>query len=113
VPKRELNCVSFAKPYIAATLNLFTSTAPSLKPCPRASKNVNQCIIDAIEIAKPYLANGNFSKEIRIDPLEPLKMGNLKVDKGVKMEMSNLMLRGLTNFTVQKVRTTFDPFKVS
>ncbi|KAJ2943928.1 hypothetical protein O0L34_g8249 [Tuta absoluta] len=87
--------------------------------CHYSDPHVEECIKRMTEQAKPLLANGIPS--IGIQPLEPLKIPSIRLRQhntpknGFKYDawLSDVMLKGLTNFTFNKLDVYPEELKVT
>jgi len=85
----------------------------AFKSCPKTSPNLAECIKQAIEATRPFLPTGNFGEGFQVDAFEPFYIGNITINKGVKMDMIGLQSTGITNFVIDKIRINPENFKVS
>jgi len=87
--------------------------APSLKSCPRSLPDLSECIREAIELVRPNLATGNFGEGFETDSFDPFLIGDIFVNKGVKIDLLGMQARGIPNFSIDKISINPDDFKVS
>ncbi|KAJ6632997.1 Protein takeout [Pseudolycoriella hygida] len=84
------------------------SKIPSyLKVCHRKDPKLNECVKESIEKLRPKLVSG--IKELLLPSCEPLEIPQVAIKQNagaISMESvySNVMVHGLTNFTLQGVR---------
>ncbi|XP_050309980.1 uncharacterized protein LOC126745968 [Anthonomus grandis grandis] len=82
------------------------SKRPSYFPtCYRNDPKLNQCLLDATETLRPYLAKG--VPELSIPPFEPFKIPQIKLEQGTralnfKAVLDNVVVHGLTNYKFSK-----------
>lgn len=75
---------------------------------PRCSRNdpkLNECLLNATRLVKPYLAGG--VPELKIPPLEPFTIPQIAFEQGTqavnfKASLYNLSATGLTNYEFSK-----------
>lgn len=81
-------------------------TAPSLRVCSRNDPNLSQCIKNAVEHIRPRLASGYFDETFSVPSLEPLKLDNLKINRGNDLNavFSNLLISGPSKFQIEKLK---------
>lgn len=82
-------------------------TASYLKICHRKDPHLNQCVQESIEKLRPKLAQG--IKELLLPSCEPLEIPQIAIKQNagaISMESvySDILVYGLTNFTIQGVR---------
>jgi len=65
---------------------------------------------EAIDAAKPFLMTGDFGGGFQTETLDPLVIGSITAHKGV--EITNLEVRGVSNFVIDKIRANIENFKV-
>lgn len=67
----------------------------------------------SIEIIKPNLKTGDFGNGFKIDPLEPLKIADINIERpGLTVSLTDILVNGATNFKISKLRINTDQFKV-
>lgn len=68
---------------------------------------------ESIEIIRPKLKNGDFGNGFAIDPLEPIRIDDIIIQRnGFNVNLFNLKANGATNFKVEKLRMNVENFKV-
>lgn len=84
----------------------YSFTASSITPrCPVKSQKWGQCIINAIENTKPYLAKGDFGEGFVVPKMEPLYIKRLgMVSHDVNVTISDLIVTGASDFKVTKIK---------
>lgn len=94
-------------------LNNF-STAPSFKICRKDSPDISKCIKDSVEFLRPKLKTGDFGNGFIVDPLEPIKIDDIIINRGdgFYVNLSNLKAIGASNFKLNKLRVSVSPFKI-
>lgn len=88
--------------------------AQSFKLCPRNSPDLAKCVSDSIDILRPTLRSGNFGNGFFVDPLDPIKLDDIIIDRGegFYVNLSNLKATGASNFKITKFRINLDKFRV-
>lgn len=81
--------------------------ADYLKICHRKDPKLNDCIRESIEGLRPKLAAG--IEELLVPPCEPLSIPEISIRQNagaIRMdsEYSNILVSGLTNFTLRSIR---------
>ncbi|KAG4080304.1 hypothetical protein HA402_010796 [Bradysia odoriphaga] len=93
---------------VAHTVPKSQSKIPAyLKICHRKDPNLNECVKESIETLRPQLATG--IKELLLPSCEPLQIPQIAIKQNsgaISMESlySNVLVYGLTNFTLNGVR---------
>ncbi|XP_060517809.1 uncharacterized protein LOC132696792 [Cylas formicarius] len=73
--------------------------------CKRTDPNINQCLVDATEKVKPFLAEGVPS--LKIPPFEPFQIPKIELAQGTrslnfKAVLTNVLAYGLSNYKFTK-----------
>lgn len=81
--------------------------ASFLKICHKSDPKLNDCIRESIEHLRPKLAEG--VAEFMIPPCEPLSIPEIVIQQNagairMESEYSNIIVSGLSNFTLRSVR---------
>nr|CAD7446979.1 unnamed protein product [Timema bartmani] len=89
--------------------------APYLKICSRSDPKLNQCIMESVEILRPYLVTG--IPELDIPSCEPLCVPQIVINQGkgavsVESTYNNIKLYGPTNFALKYVKLDLDNDRV-
>ncbi|KAK9503719.1 hypothetical protein O3M35_010221 [Rhynocoris fuscipes] len=91
------------------TINLVESKKlPDYIPtCKRSDPKFDQCVLNAIEVSRPYLIKG--IPKIRVPALEPLEIPQLDINRDqpnlkVKALLKNIKINGASAFKVTKLR---------
>nr|CAD7595306.1 unnamed protein product [Timema genevievae] len=88
---------------------------PYLKICSRSDPKLNQCIMESVEILRPYLVTG--IPELDIPSCEPLCIPQIVINQGkgavsVESTYNNIKLYGPTNFALKYVKLDLDNDRV-
>lgn len=91
-----------------------TIAASTFKICHKSSPNLAQCVKESIELIRPNLKTGNFGNGFVIDPLEPLKIEDIIIERGNSFHVSltNIKAIGAMNFKINKLRINVDNFRI-
>ena len=86
---------------------LYFYTADYLKICHKSDPKLNDCVKESIETLKPKIANG--ISDLLIPPCHPLEIPIVKMKQNagsvsLESEYTNILVYGLTNFTLRSVR---------
>lgn len=62
--------------------------------------------MESIEILRPNIRSGDFGNGIIIDPIEPISIGDINIDRGsgFLVKVNGLTARGASNFKIEKLR---------
>lgn len=81
--------------------------ASYLKICHKNDPKLNDCIRESIELLRPKLTEG--VPELLIPPCDPLAIPEIRIEQNsgairMESEYSNIIVTGLSNFTLRTVR---------
>lgn len=113
VSKRESKirkCINLSRTWTTSCgkfIIFFFKLANYLKICHRKDPKLNECVQESIEKLRPSLAQG--VKELLLPSCEPLEIPHISISQNagaISMESmySNILVHGLTNFTLHGVR---------
>lgn len=90
------------------TFQLFSSIVNDLPKCSKKDPQINQCIKNAVAQLRPYITTG--APELGLPPGEPLKIDSIGLDNNagnvrIKGVFSNMIIGGISNFTIRDLRT--------
>ncbi|CRK99074.1 CLUMA_CG011933, isoform A [Clunio marinus] len=99
--------------FLPCLIALYT-LPPSIKVCHRSSPNLVECVRNSIENIRPVLKTGDFGDGFRIDPIEPLDIQEIVIQRGPDfyVRQYNLKAFGAVNFQLKKLRASFNPLKI-
>lgn len=95
-------------------VNCWIIAASTFKICRRSSPNLAQCVKESIEFIRPNLKSGSFGNGFVIDPLEPLKIEDIIIERGpgFHVSLTNIKAVGAMNFKINKLRINVDNFRI-
>lgn len=87
---------------------LFCYIIVEIPKCRKSDPQINQCIKNAVNKLKPFISVG--APELGLPPGEPLKIDSIGLDNNagnirIKGTFSNLVISGISNFTIRDLRT--------
>lgn len=90
------------------SLFLLLVRSVEIPQCSKSDPQINQCIKSAVNKLKPYISVG--VAELGLPPGEPLKIDSIGLDNNagnirIKGTFSNLVISGISNFTIRDLRT--------
>lgn len=82
--------------------------------CRKSDPNLSDCVNASIELLRPKLANG--IPELLLPPSEPLEIPQITIQQNagairMESEYTNIMVYGLSNFTLRYIRIDADTNK--
>ncbi|XP_014289105.1 circadian clock-controlled protein daywake [Halyomorpha halys] len=83
--------------------------------CKRNDPNFDKCVVDAVEVVRPYLVKG--IPKIRVPSLEPLHIPQLSINRDlenikVKANLKDLKVWGGNGFKINKFKSNLDKLSV-
>lgn len=85
--------------------NLIISASSLGPPCPVRSNDWSTCLKNAIERARPFLAQGDFGEGFIVPKFEPLFIKKLEMmSSDVNVTIYDLLVNGPSNFEVKKIK---------
>lgn len=98
---------------ISLVHNISPALAPSIRPCLRNSPNAADCVKQAIEQLRPQISTGVFGPNLQVDAmLKKLYIGDLSVNRNLDLKLLGLVVIGMDNFKIEKLRINTDNFKL-
>lgn len=96
-----MNCQSYVSLF-------FLFDTVEIPKCRKSDPLINQCIRNAVGKLRPFISTG--APELGLPPGEPLKIDSIGLDNNagnirIKGIFSNLVISGISNFTIRDLRT--------
>jgi hypothetical protein len=71
------------------------------------------CVLNSIEILRPYLANGDFGQGFKVDGIDPISIDDFIVDKsGIYAQITNLKAFGPSKFIIDRFKVDIENARI-